>query len=117
MAKRRTGPKPLCRCGCGQRVKGYENTWATPQCVPKSLRSAGAKKGRRTFAYRRRALLFRAELEVLLARPTLSREDITVAFNKVYDRGWRNGWHTAWDRHRQGKPEPTVPYMDERIAS
>ncbi len=100
--KRRTGPKPLCQCGCGERVKGWHQTYATPQCVPFAIRSAAAKKARRLFAYRRRAIFFREQIERLFSGgPQITREDIATVFDAVYDRGWTNGYHACDFKHAQ----------------
>lgn len=49
----------LCLCGCNRPVKHARNLWATPQCVPTWKRAENCRKGRQTYAYRRRARLYR----------------------------------------------------------
>lgn len=92
---------PLCLCGCGERVRRSENRYASHACVPKSLRLAGIMKGRRNFAYRRRALFFRAEHQRLTAAGgRLTTEDLLETFARVYERGYANGHQTASKRWR-----------------
>ena len=110
---RHSGLKPLCACGCAQRVKGWDNRWATPQCVPKSVRSESGRRGRKTFAYRRRALLFKAELDRLTARGrTVTRESLAEAFFSVYRRGYMNGFCA-----KRGGWQPTISDSDAEDAA
>jgi len=89
-------PKPFCACGCGERVKGWRNRYASPECVPSSLRADNCRRGRKTFAYRRRAILFRAELERLTGEGRkVNTEDLLTSFHSVYKRGYVNGYHAS----------------------
>lgn len=85
--------KPLCQ-GCGVvRVKSFQNKYCSVACVPLSVRSEGGRRGRRVYAYRRRALAYRGDLERLGRTPT--REDIIAMLHKVYKRGYNTGYQVA----------------------
>lgn len=87
-------PTPRCACGCGRRVRSAKNLWATLACVPRSVRAAGARKGRRNFAYRKRRELFSRELADLQGR-TLTREALLDAFKRIYTRGYNSGYQAG----------------------
>lgn len=96
MVRRPPSLLPLCACGCRQRVKSRDCRFASPQCVPRSLRADNCRRGRRTFAYRRRALAFRDDLARLTAGGRrITREDLLVAFHRVYRRGYNSGFRVA----------------------
>ncbi len=87
----RGAPKPFCKCGCGQRVRQWQNEWATQACVPKQVRSENCMIGRHKYTYQRRAIFFKEELARLLSNgDRLTREDILLVFARVYDRGADN---------------------------
>jgi hypothetical protein len=84
----------LCLCGCGRRVKTYRNRWATPQCVPREIRAEACRKGRRTWAYRRRALTFRAAYERHFnGQRVVTREAILTFGAELYEKGYAAGQH------------------------
>lgn len=88
--------RALCAAGCGRRVKGRKNHWCSPQCVPRSKRAENCRQGRKTFAYRRRAIFFRSVLERLTeGRRRVSTEAILDAFQAAYNRGYQNGYHAG----------------------
>ena len=60
---------------------------------------AGGRKGRLAWAYRRRALAFRADLERLTADgEKVSREDLLDVFMAVYKRAYNSGFQTGLTR-------------------
>ncbi len=89
----------LCACGCGRAVSNpRRNTWATPQCVPSWKRAENCRKGRKTYAYRRRAQLYRdlivrhVDQEAARNRGRITREMLLALCQAVADR--------VWDRQR-----------------
>jgi hypothetical protein len=95
--------KPLCK-GCGLiRVKSHQNRYCSLACVPRSVRAEGGRRGRRVYAYRRRAMAYRDDLERLGRTPT--REDIIDMLHTVYKRAYNTGYQVAMrasltnDRH------------------
>lgn len=96
----RGAPKPFCKCGCGQRVRQWQNEWATQACVPRRVRSENCMIGRHKYTYQRRAIFFREELErLVVAGQTITREDILMAFDTIYDRGRQNGYQACERKH------------------
>ena len=83
---------PKCKT-CGHTVKGRDNRFCSPACVPKSIRQDNYRRGRKTFAYRRRALCFRSDLERL--GRSFSREELLTVFWTVYKRGYVTGFKTG----------------------
>jgi len=89
-------PRRSCLCGCGRLCKSAKGTYATPQCVPRAVRSAGGRKGRVNYAYQRRRIFFAEALARLTADGrSLTTERILGVFDQVYDRGWQTGYHAA----------------------
>ncbi len=83
----------LCRtCGVN-RVKDPKHTFCSPGCVPRSVRQDNCRRGRKTFAYRRRALSFREDLDRLGRTPT--REDMLAIFQRVYRRAYNSGFQAG----------------------
>lgn len=87
------------------RVKGRDNRFCSPACIPKAERQAWCQKGRKTYAYRRRALMLKRYLDRL--GPKVTREelcDVLWAFGKErYQAGYHVGkaggeWQAAKDR-------------------
>lgn len=97
--------RALCLCGCGQRVKHHYNKYASVACVPRSIRADACKKGRRTFAYRRRAVLFQASVDRLTSREgrRVSKEDLLTVLMDVYRVGYTNGYHASDWKQRNRK--------------
>jgi len=58
--------------------------------VPKAIRQANCRKGRKTWAYKRRSAAFRADLERLGQR--VSREDLLDVFQAIYKRAYNSGF-------------------------
>jgi hypothetical protein len=101
---RRSGLKPFCLCGCGRRVKGWENKYFTVACVPLARRSAGGTKARRAYAYRRRAILFGTVFDRLTQEGRrFTKEALLDAFAAIYDLGYKRGYH-ACDDKMLGRP-------------
>ena len=86
-------PLPLCACGCGRRVNYRTCRYASHDCVPRSLRVAGALKGARTRAFRGRATAFAGELATL--GQTMTREALLAAFRSIDQRAYNRGWKAA----------------------
>jgi len=84
--------KRCARPGCMSRVKRRTNRYCSPACIPRELRVENCRLGRRTYAYRRRAVAFRLELDRLTVRRRLTREDLLEAFQAVYRRAYNSGW-------------------------
>lgn len=84
---------PLCACGCGARVKRSKCRYASVECIPREIRQAAGSKGRRTYAYRRRAMAYRQDLERLGRHPT--REDLLTVFHRIYRRGYNSGFQVG----------------------
>ena len=76
-------------------------------CVPRTVRSEAAKKGRRSFAYRRRAILFRAAVQRMRTRDSrkVSHEDLLAVLMDVYRVAYGNGYHAAEFKHRRKSQE------------
>lgn len=87
---KRGTPKPLCRACKVNRVKDHGGKYCSVACVPRSVRSAAGSKGRKTFAYRRRAMAYRADVDRLGRTPT--REDILAVLQTVYVRAYNSGF-------------------------
>jgi hypothetical protein len=96
---RRRKLRRFCKCGCKQRVIENVHRWL-PGHMPASVRSDAGRKGRQNFAYRRRALCFRADLEQLGRTPT--REDLLAVFHRVYKRGYNSGYQVGERAGRVG---------------
>ncbi len=96
----------MCKAGCGQRIKRSDHEYCSHQCVPRSIRSEGARKGRKAFAYRRRAMLFRRVFERMAdGRQELSKEAILDAFMEVYREGYNRGHRAAsWAQKHSCEP-------------
>ena len=91
--------KPLCRAGCGERVKTWANRWCSPKCIPPESRITAGQKGRKTFAYRKRAEMFSADVDRLPARMT--REDLMASHMRVYYRGYNAGFMVGRNGYRR----------------
>jgi hypothetical protein len=85
---------PFCLCGCGRRVKRIRCRFYTLSCVPTSIRVEGARKGSKTYAYRRRAKAFRADMDRLGTSGT--REDFAVILQQVYRRAYNSGYNVGY---------------------
>jgi hypothetical protein len=83
----------LCLCACGVRVKGRKNRYASIHCIPHATRVAAGRKGRKNYAYRRRAEVFRADLERLPRQ--LTREDLLELLMRVYRRSYNSGFQAG----------------------
>lgn len=105
----------LCAtCGI-RRVKGAHNRFCSQACVPRSLRQANCRKGRKTFAYRRRALAFRGDLE-RIGRST-TREDLLDVFNAIYKRAYNSGFQTGKKRRDELDAAMVLPAARDRGAA
>lgn len=113
---KRGTPKPFCKtCGIN-RVKTHGNDYCSPQCVPKAVRSAAGRKGRKNFAFRRRTQCFSADLDRLGQRPT--REDMLAVMNTVYKRAYNTGFQAALSvRERKEHPGIALAQAEERGAA
>ena len=84
---------PLCRCGCGRQVNHRHGKYASIACIPRELRVANCRKGRATYAYRRRAVAFKGDLDLLTrAGRRVSREDLLAILQRVYRRAYNSGF-------------------------
>lgn len=95
-------PRPLafCLCGCARRVKSHARRYYSQACVPATIRTEGAKKGRKNFAMRRRAVLFRDQLRRLDRKVT--REDLLSIFMDIYRLAYARGHRAAAWTYRYG---------------
>jgi hypothetical protein len=85
---------PFCRCGCKQRVLHAGRVWRAG-CVPRSLRSEGAKHARANVAFRQRRARFRAEITAHLGEErSMTFERLLALCDAVYRRGFQSG-HAA----------------------
>ncbi len=84
---------------CGARVKHRHALYCSSACVPRSVRADNCRRGRATFAYRRRAVAFRADLARLAGR--VSRGELLAVLWNVYKRGYNSGWQTATNNQGQ----------------
>lgn len=101
---RRGDLKPFCHT-CGQnRVKTWVNKYCSAECVPKSVRQANCQKGRKTFAYRRRAVIFREHLARM--DRSITREELTEVFWSIYRQAYASGFHVG--RYGSGKLKDAV---------
>jgi len=93
---------PLCRCGCGRRVLHAGRKWRAG-CVPRSLRSEGAKKARANVALRQRRARFKAEIDRHLGpERSITFERLLALCTAVYRRGFESGYgtHATQVKHR-----------------
>lgn len=97
---RRGTPKPICLTCKVNRVRAHHNKYCSPACVPRSVRVENCRRGRKTFAYRRRAMAFRADLERLGRTPT--REDLVALLHTVYRRGYNAGFQVGCRAAKEG---------------
>jgi hypothetical protein len=72
------------------RVRGAKNKYASFGCIPKAVRIAAGRKGRKNYAYRRRAEAFRADLERM--PQSFTREDLLELLQRVYVRAYNSGF-------------------------
>lgn len=98
--KRRGDPKPLCRACRKHRVKHWGNKFCSVACVPLEVRQAGARKGRKLFAYRTRAKAFQSDI-ARLGR-SMTREDLLTVFQQIYRRAYISGYNVG--KLNQGHP-------------
>lgn len=84
-------PLPYCLCGCQRRVKWRKCRYFSQACVPKQLRSDGARLSRRVFAWRRRRQRFADELQRLKGRH-ITQEELLDAFKRIERRAYQAGW-------------------------
>jgi hypothetical protein len=89
---KRGSSKPLCKA-CGARCKTFTAKYCSLACVPRQVRADACRKGRQTFAYRRRAAAYREDLSRLGRTPT--REDIVAILHRVYKRAYNTGYQVA----------------------
>lgn len=88
------GQLPCCLCGCGERVKEYRHKYASQACVPRSIRADNCRRGRRTWAYRRRALTFREEYARCFDGVRVATKETILSFGQaLYDKGYAAGQH------------------------
>ena len=89
---------PLCATCHTNRVKGRNNRFCSPQCVPRAIRADNCRRGRKTYAYRRRAVMLKRFLDRVSGR-TITREvlcDLLWEFGKVrYQAGFQVGRSVA----------------------
>lgn len=101
-------PMPPCACGCGRSVLRRHRRYLR-ECVPRELRASGGSKGRRNFAYRRRALRYRTELQALMLRgTTLSTESLLELCERIWRRAYMTGYHACEDKHGRRAPRSEV---------
>jgi hypothetical protein len=99
MPSRRFGPP--CLCGCGKRVlrasraTGQPIRYASRACVPPEV----WRKGRQTFAFRKRAELFNDLLSRMGRK--LSKEDLFTAFQHAYTKGYNAGYKAGLLKRQQ----------------
>ncbi len=97
---------PLCAtCGL-ERVKGPTNRFCSPGCVPREVYAANCRRGRATYAYRRRAILLKEYLDRVSGR-AITREDLCEllwAFGQTrYNAGLHVGLRAALaEAHARG---------------
>lgn len=109
-------PHPLClTCGL-HRVKGAHNKYCCAACVPRALRVANCRQGRRTYAYRRRSLAFKADLERIAGRP-LTRGDLLAVFQTVYKRAYNSGFQAGKGAARRGDEALSLAAARDREAA
>jgi hypothetical protein len=75
------------------RVKGRDNRYCSPMCVPRSLRAAACQKGRKTYAYRRRAILLKRYLDRLDKR--ITREELCTVLWEFGKERYCAGYHVG----------------------
>ena len=90
--------KPFCQTCRVNRVKHWYNRFCCYDCVPRSVRQEGCRKGRRNFAYRRRAQMFRADLARIDRNVT--REELIDLFWLIYKRAYNAGFQVGQDGGR-----------------
>lgn len=90
---KRGTPKPICKGCLVARVKDHSAKYCCVACIPRSVRAAACTKGRKNFAYRRRAATYRNDLDGLGRTPT--REDILAVLQKVYVRAYNAGFQVG----------------------
>jgi len=94
---------PFCRCGCGRRVKVGRHRWATPQCVPRSLRAETMRRNAIAHGYRVRRQKFAAIWRRIAAdRSVVTRGMVFAAMAEAYAMA-RSAERAAQYRDRQLK--------------
>lgn len=109
MPKRHAGVRPLCACGCGQRVKRWSRRPGRPTryfsvaCVPKEIRRASARKARQRYAYRIRSAKFSRLIDRILEDGgRITRGGLFEALMSAYTLG-RGATRQAAKRARQSE--------------
>lgn len=80
-----------CKCGCGRIVKRPDHQYFEPTCVDRRARADFARKGAIESAKRLRRMKFGKDILQLDRRVT--REDLWVVFQRVYERGYMAGYN------------------------
>ena len=87
----RKKPCALCLCGCGRRVKYHYRKFYEWACIPRGFGADPRRRGRKKWAYQKRTEKF-GELFTDLRGKNLTREDLFVLYQQVYQKGYRAGW-------------------------
>ena len=90
---KRGTPKPFCQTCKVKRVRNHTNKFCSQACVPRSIRQDNCQRGRKTFAYRRRAQLFRADLARIDKR--IPREELMAVVWTIYKRAYNSGFQVG----------------------
>lgn len=86
---------PLCET-CGTRCRYRNGRFCSHACIPKSARQQWCKKGRKTYAYRRRAIMLKRYLDRLSGKRVTREElcEVLWEFGKVrYNVGFQVAKH------------------------
>lgn len=82
----------LCQtCGV-KRVKGRDNRFCSLACIPKTERREWILKGRKTYAYRRRAIYLKPLLD-RLSGTRITREELCDVLWQARKDGYAAGYH------------------------
>lgn len=84
--------RKLCVCGCKRRVKKYQHKYFSPECIDTRARAEIARKGGVIAAHLLRHRKFGLELGRL--ERTVTREDLYVVFQRIYERGYSAGYNS-----------------------
>lgn len=93
---------PLCKCGCGARVKRRHRQYASLECVPSNVRAIGGQIARARFAFKKRSARFRTEIaRVFGTERRVTREQLLELCDAVYRRGFQSGYAARSSRDRR----------------
>lgn len=102
---------PWCATCRVVRVKGRDNQFCSQACVPREVRAANCRKGRKTYAYRRRAIFLKRHLDALAGK-NITREELCSVLWACRVEGYHAGYHVG----RRGQAQAFVDAQERGVA-